>query len=140
MKQKNKHTNHITKGTKMKKLFLTALIALFTLLGRETDQSINSPVEPGTNSSPNWIGMPKSADLSVEAEFDVSKNINGANGGSLTLYTSYAGGVHGTISITAELNLFTGRFHRRKSSPYTLMTNIVNQLWTLLSVRYTRSL
>ena len=78
MKQKIKHTNHITKGTKMKKLFLTALIAVFTLIGCESDQSINSPVEPAKSSSRNWIGMPSGIDMAVEAEFDVSQNISGA--------------------------------------------------------------
>ena len=81
-----------------------------TLIGCSNDNSVSTPIEPANSGSPNWITMPSGVEMSVEAEFDVSQNIDGSQGGTLSLNSSYSGGVHGTVTVNAELVFSPGAF------------------------------
>ena len=95
----------------MKKLIIiTTLLAFAALIGCSSPDGLNGPVESVKKDSPNWVTMPKGANMAVEAEFDVSQTISGSTGGTLSLHTSYAGGISGLVTIDADLVFSPGAF------------------------------
>ena len=95
----------------MKKfIIITSLLAFAALIGCSSPDALNGPAEPVKKDSPNWVVMPKKANMSVEAEFDVSELVSGSAGGTLSLHTSYSGGINGLVTIDADLVFSPGAF------------------------------
>ena len=87
----------------MKKyLSIIVLLSLF-VIGCSEQSSINSPIEKVNTEEPNWIALPQAEGMQVNQVFSTSKKITHNVGGTITLNTSYQGGIYGTVTITSTL-------------------------------------
>ncbi len=93
---------------------LTAVLTLLIMIGCAEDTNLLSPADSkdeGINiNKVNWFKLPAPDDASVENTFSVSTLIDGKRGGKVEIQESYAGGIHGKVSIYSNLNFPKGAF------------------------------
>ena len=94
----------------MKKLISFALILGFIVLGCADEPGLLTPEITKHNSGANWIKLPKPEGLTVNAIYSAEATIDGSQGGSLILEGSYQGGIHGTVTHYATLEIPAGAF------------------------------
>ena len=88
----------------MKILITSFALLLMFNVGCNEQTGISSPEQSSTNQL-KLISLPvPSGGLGVESEYTVSKNIDGAVGGSFWASYSYKGGPKGTVYMTSGLN------------------------------------
>jgi hypothetical protein len=109
MKQKDNK-----KEQKMKKLLTLSLLSILFFFGCDQGSDLTSPVDVIKSENANWISLPSVEGMHIENSFTVTKKINGAQGGFLTMYESYSGGPFGTVTIDAELNFEQGAYPGNK--------------------------
>jgi hypothetical protein len=98
----------------MKHLIGFLLVTLLLILGCNNESEVTSPVDDLKTESANWISLPSAEGMQIENSFIVTKRINGAQGGFLTMSESYSGGSFGTVTIDAELVFEQGSYPGNK--------------------------
>jgi hypothetical protein len=112
--------NYKTKVKTMKFIYTLTLASLLFLFGCDQGSDLTSPVDDIKSENANWISLPSAEGIQIENSFTVSKRINGAQGGFLTMSESYSGGPFGTVTIDAELVFDQGAYPGNK---YISLTN-----------------
>jgi hypothetical protein len=103
-----------TKDKTMRLIYTLTLASLLLFFGCDQSSDITSPVNDVKTDNANWISLPSAKGMNVETSFTVSKRINGAQGGFLTMSESYSGGPFGTVTIDAQLVFNQGAFPGNK--------------------------
>ncbi len=98
----------------MKKLLTLSLFSFLLFFGCDENADLTSPVDNLKSEKANWISLPQMEGMHIENSFTVSKRINGAQGGFLSMYESYSGGPFGTVIIDAELKFEQGAYPGNK--------------------------
>ncbi len=99
----------------MKNLLTLSLASLLFFFGCDQSSDLTSPIDDIKSENANWISLPPSEGMHIENSFTVSKRINGAQGGFLTMSESYSGGPFGTVTIDAELIFNQGAYPGNKT-------------------------
>ena len=105
----------------MKKyLSIIVLLSLF-VIGCSEQFNVNEPVMSSNNTNePNWVALPQAEGMQVNKEWTTSDRINGAQGGSLSDYVSYSGGIFGRVTIDANIEFFNGAWPGNETITMTL--------------------
>jgi len=116
---------NIYPGTKMKNLIkLFVVLSFLVMIGCAEDTNIVSPADSMNEgvfvNKLNWIKLPAPDDASIENTYSITKLIKGKDGGKLEIRESYAGGIHGTVSIEARLIFPRGAFDGEKQITMTI--------------------
>jgi hypothetical protein len=96
-------------------IYIISFITVIYLLGCNENPEITSPVNGIKSENANWISLPNIEGMYIENSFTVTKRINGAQGGFLSMYESYSGGPFGTVTIDAELIIDQGAYPGNKN-------------------------
>jgi hypothetical protein len=101
------------KDKKMKKYISVIVLLSLFVIGCTEQTSVTSPVNKVQTQEPNWISLPNGeSGMSVMSMpiFEVSKNINGKNGGRLNINERYDGGPFGEVKVKAQIEFPKGSF------------------------------
>jgi hypothetical protein len=107
--------NFKIKEKTMKHLLTLSLASLLFFFGCDQGSDLISPVDDITANNANWISLPSAEGMHIENSFTVTKKINGAQGGFLTMSESYSGGPFGNVTIDAELIFDQGAYPGNKT-------------------------
>jgi hypothetical protein len=106
--------NYKTKDKTMRFIYTLTLASLLFFFGCDQGSDLTSPVDEIKSDNANWISLPAPAGMHIENTFTVTKKINGAKGGFLTMSESYPGGPFGNVTIEAELKFERGAYPGNK--------------------------
>jgi hypothetical protein len=109
------NNNNKTKDKTMKFIYTLTLASILFFFGCDQGSDLTSPVDDIKSENANWISLPSPEGMYIENSFTVTKRINGAQGGFLTMSESYSGGPFGTVTIDAELVFNQGAFPGNKN-------------------------
>ncbi len=106
----------------MKKTITAFAILLLITVGCSDQTSITSPEQYVQQQEPNWITLPQSSSsgLQINTEWTTTEKINGAQGGTLTNFVSYPGGIFGTVTINAKIDFPQGSYPGNSNITMTL--------------------
>lgn len=98
----------------MKILYSICFTALLFFSGCDNGSEWITTYNETQLDKPNWISLPDIEGMQIENSFTVTKRINGAQGGFLTMQHSYYGGPFGNVTINAELIFEQGAYPGNK--------------------------
>jgi hypothetical protein len=100
-------------GGHMKKLLVIASLIALVFFGCNTDNSIVEPemsISKAGKTEVNWIKLPAGFEESLKKDISTSRWVDGTQETLMEINTNYSGGVHGWVSVTANLRFQRNSF------------------------------
>ena len=88
----------------MKQLLSITAVLMILFVGCSEQVNINSPENLVNTQEPNWITLPKSEELNVEASYSASEWVSGYYGDKIYLYKSYYVHYFNKVTISAKID------------------------------------